>query len=271
MPSPHESTIKRLHELYDGDIVRLVADIRQFHEKQTVKTIKPSHDFSNAPTVISVDNLSKKYKLGGTVVNAVEGVSLDIKQGEMVALVGASGSGKSTLLQMIGGLDKPSSGTVTVDGEVLGKMRDGKLSRYRGQKIGFVFQSFYLQPFLNVQANIEIPAVFARTKRSERHKQSLSVAEAVGLQDRTKHYGKELSGGQIQRTAIARALMNRPRIILADEPTGNLDQANADAIFELFENARKTYGTTIVVVTHDEDLAERMDRKIRLMDGRVVL
>ena len=170
---------------------------------------------------------------------------------------------------MIGGLDNPTSGVVTVDGVNLRKLRDGKLSRYRGQKIGFVFQSFYLQPFLNVRDNIEIPAMFARSKRRSRHERSQELAEAVNLDDRLKHYSKELSGGQIQRTAIARAMINKPKILLADEPTGNLDKENAKVIFDLFEQMRRDYNTTVIVVTHDESLASRMDRMIRLSDGMV--
>lgn len=228
-------------------------------------------DVSANPVVVQVSELSKRYKLGKTNVDALAGVSLEIRQGEMVALTGASGSGKSTLLQMIGGLDSPTGGTITVDGVDIGKMSDAKLSRYRGQKIGFVFQSFYLQPFLDVRDNIEVPAMFARTERAVRHEESRELSEAVGLSDRLRHYSKELSGGQIQRTAIARALINRPKILLADEPTGNLDRENAEAIFDLFAQVRRDYGTTVIVVTHDEHLAARMDRMIRLSDGKLVV
>jgi len=265
----NQTLLEKLYDEYQGDISRLSADLRQIKSHRD-QANKPLRDFSDRPVVIELKGVSKRYKLGRTVVDAVRDISFTIHQGEMVALVGTSGSGKSTLLQMIGGLDKPSEGEVLIDGINLKKMRDGSLSRYRGQKIGFVFQSFYLQPFLNVRDNIEIPAIFARTKRAARHQKSASIAEAVGLSDRLRHYSKELSGGQIQRTAIARALINQPKILLADEPTGNLDQTNAAAIFDLFDAARRDFDTTIIVVTHDENLAARMDRAIRLSDGQVI-
>lgn len=238
--------------------------------KRQLTRRRPAVDTSGQPVVVEVNQVSKVYRLGKTKVNALSHVSLQVRQGELVALVGASGSGKSTLLQLIGGLDAPTSGTVTVDNVNLKKMHDGKLSRYRGQKIGFVFQSFYLQPFLTVRDNIEVPAMFARLKRKQRHEISDELAGKIGLTDRIKHYSKELSGGQIQRTAIARALMNKPKLLLADEPTGNLDKANAEAIFDLFEQVRREYNTTVIVVTHDEGLASRMDRMVRLSDGKVI-
>ncbi len=265
--------LERLLDVYGGNIEAINRDahaLRAERERSNADHAAAIPDVSDQPVVVRVDDVSKRYKLGKTKVEALAGVSLEIRQGEMVALIGASGSGKSTLLQLIGGLDSPSGGAVTVDGINLGKMSDAKLSRYRGQKIGFVFQSFYLQPFLNVRDNIEVPAMFARVKRATRHEISRELTEAVGLNDRLRHYSKELSGGQIQRTAIARALVNRPKILLADEPTGNLDRENAEAIFDLFAQVRRDYGTTVIVVTHDENLAVRMDRTIRLSDGKVV-
>lgn len=220
--------------------------------------------------ILSARGLSRRYKVGKNMVEAVQDVSLDVYEGEFIALVGSSGSGKSTLLSLIGGLEKPSSGSITVDGVELSKMPDAELSRYRGQKLGFVFQSFYLQPFLTVQENIEVPALFTNMKPKVMHERSRAVAEAVGITDRLKHLPKELSGGQIQRVAIARALVNQPKILLADEPTGNLDSTNALSIFDLFEKVRRELGTTVIVVTHDENLARKADRIIRLVDGRVV-
>lgn len=266
-----QKLLGQLLDAYSNDIAAIGKDMKQLRLKRlSVKAKKPTVDVSNQPIVVDVQAASKVYKLGKTKVNALQDVSLQIRQGEMVALTGASGSGKSTLLQLIGGLDTPSAGIVMVDGVNLKKMWDGKLSRYRGRKIGFVFQSFYLQPFLNVRDNIEVPGMFARTKRKLRHEQSQGLAQDVDLEDRVHHYAKELSGGQIQRTAIARALMNQPKILLADEPTGNLDRTNAQAIFDLFEQVRTRFNTTVIVVTHDEELAARMDRVIRLSDGRVV-
>lgn len=220
--------------------------------------------------ILSAHNLSRHYKVGKNTINAVHDVSLNIYEGEFVALIGASGSGKSTLLSLIGGLEKPSSGSITVDGAELSKMSDSKLSRYRGQKLGFVFQSFYLQPFLTVETNIEVPAMFAGTKSGTRRERVSAAAEAVGITDRLKHLPKELSGGQVQRVAIARALVNQPKLLLADEPTGNLDSTNANIVFDLFDKVRRKLGTTVIVVTHDENLATKADRIIRLIDGRVV-
>lgn len=220
--------------------------------------------------LVNVSNLTRRYKVGRNMVEAVKDVSLNVYEGEFVALVGASGSGKSTLLSLIGGLEKPSGGSIIVDGVELRKMSDAKLSRYRGQKLGFVFQSFYLQPFLTVETNIEVPAMFAGVKSKLRRQRSRAVAEAVGITDRLKHLPRELSGGQIQRVAIARALVNQPKLLLADEPTGNLDSNNATAVFDLFEKVRSELGTTVIVVTHDENLAARADRTIRLVDGKVV-
>lgn len=261
--------VEQLLDAYDGDVVAIGRAIKEAKSKRRPVIKADMPDLSDSPIVVSLENVTKTYKLGKNKVMALNDVSLTVRQGEMVALVGTSGSGKSTLLHMIGGLDNPTSGVVTVDGVNLRKLRDGKLSRYRGQKIGFVFQSFYLQPFLNVRDNIEIPAMFARSKRRSRHERSQELAEAVNLDDRLKHYSKELSGGQIQRTAIARAMINKPKILLADEPTGNLDKENAKVIFDLFEQMRRDYNTTVIVVTHDESLASRMDRMIRLSDGMV--
>jgi ABC-type lipoprotein export system ATPase subunit len=219
--------------------------------------------------ILSANNLSRFYRVGKNKVDALQDVSLSVYEGEFVAVVGTSGSGKSTLLSLIGGLEKPSYGEIAIDGIELKKMSDAELSRYRGRKLGFVFQSYYLQPFLTVEANIEVPAVFAGVNSSIRQKRVRAVAEAVGITDRLKHLPKELSGGQIQRVAIARALVNQPKLLLADEPTGNLDSTNAIAIFDLFEKVRRELGTTVVVVTHDENLASRSDRIIRLVDGRL--
>ncbi|MBP6995195.1 MAG: ABC transporter ATP-binding protein [Phycicoccus sp.] len=220
--------------------------------------------------MVQIRDLHRTYKVGKQQVRALDGVCLTIDEGEFVALVGASGSGKSTLLQLIGGLDKPNSGNVIVDGADLGRMRDGKLARFRGQTIGFVFQFFYLQPFLPLVTNTEVPGMFAHRGRKTRRERALALVDEVGLADRAKHLPREMSGGQMQRAAIARALLNTPKLLLADEPTGNLDSATGATIIDLFEQIRDESGTTIVMVTHDEDMAARADRIVRLKDGRVV-
>jgi ABC-type lipoprotein export system ATPase subunit len=225
---------------------------------------------SDAPVILETHGLIKEYKVGHQQVGAIRDVSVTVHQGEFIAITGPSGSGKSTLLQLMGGLERPSSGTVSVDGVRLDTMSDRALSRFRGQFIGFVFQFFYLQPFLNVGTNLAVPGMFSRLKGQERSERVRELAEAVGLADRLDHMPSQLSGGQIQRAAIARALMNRPKLLLADEPTGNLDSQNGMAIVQLFEKIRDEFGTTIVLVTHDPAVARRADRSIVLKDGVVV-
>jgi ABC-type lipoprotein export system ATPase subunit len=221
-------------------------------------------------TLVSIKDISRKYKSGKNQVLALDRINLDIKEGEFVAITGTSGSGKSTLLQLIGGLDRPSSGEIIVNNQNISKLSDRKLSKYRNSTIGFVFQFFYLQPFLSLKTNVEVPAMFARNKPKARHDHSTQTIEAVDLSDRSNHLPRELSGGQMQRAAIARALMNKPKLLLADEPTGNLDSANAKAIFDLFEKVRNDFNTTVVVVTHDNELANKADRIIKLTDGVII-
>lgn len=221
-------------------------------------------------TIIVTRNLTKTYKTGRQRVHALNDVTLSIKEGEFIALVGASGSGKSTLLQLLGGLDKPTLGTVAINDQVLGKLSDRKLAKFRNRTIGFVFQSFYLQPFLNLSRNIEVAAMPNRMKKADRALRIQQLATRVGLANRLKHLPRELSGGQIQRAAIARALLNRPRIILADEPTGNLDSHNSQEIISLFKSLRDEFGATIVIATHDNEIAAQADRIITIKDGAIV-
>ena len=251
---------------FDGSVDAAIEALQAIKNEGRKKGIKQPI----GPVLVHTENVTKKYKIGRTHIEALKGVSLDIYEGEFIAFTGASGSGKSTLLQLIGGLDKPSGGTVTVDGNNITKLSDRKLSVFRNKTIGFVFQFFYLQPFLRLQTNLEVPGMFARTKPRERREQSKALSAAVGLEDRLLHLPKELSGGQMQRAAVARALLNKPKIILADEPTGNLDSENGSAIIDLFERIRQEYGTTIVVVTHDPKIAARADREITLKDGMIV-
>lgn len=221
------------------------------------------------PIAIKATNVIKKYKVGKQIIRAINDVSVDIHEGEFVALVGPSGSGKSTLLHLLGGLDKPTSGEIVVGGKNVSSMNDRQLSKFRNQTIGFVFQSFYLQPFLTLRRNIEVASMPQRMRRAERKLRIESLARQVGLYDRLNHRPHELSGGQIQRAAIARALLNRPAIILADEPTGNLDSANSRDIISLFQQIREQYHATIIIATHDNEIAAQADRVIALKDGRL--
>ena len=254
---------------FDDDAAKAVRSLRGYFQEER----QPRHRRQvkrDAPLLLSANDLSKTYKLGRRKLEVLKGVSLDIHEGEFVAITGASGSGKSTLLQLLGGLDKPTRGEIRFGETNLAKLSDRKLSTFRRQTVGFVFQFFYLQPFLRLESNVAVPAMFARTKRAERRARAQELTEKVGLADRLRHYPKELSGGQMQRAAIARALFNRPKILLADEPTGNLDSQNGRAIIDLFEAIRYELGTTIVVVTHDADIAARADREIRLKNGMIV-
>lgn len=219
--------------------------------------------------IIKATNVVKEYKIGKQKIRAVDSVSLEVNKGEFIALVGVSGSGKSTLLHLLGGLDKATSGEVVVNGQEIRKMSDRRLSQFRNQTIGFVFQSFYLQPFLTLRRNIEVASMPQRMKRAERKQRIEELARQAGLYDRLNHRPRELSGGQIQRAAIARALLNRPAIILADEPTGNLDSANSHDIIQLFQQIRERYGTTVIIATHDTEVAAQADRVITLKDGRL--
>lgn len=267
---PSDKDVEAFLGLFGDDVDRATAALRNHSLQKSTTSKHTAVPVATGPVVVRLDAVSKEYKVGRQPVQALKNVSLEIHAGEFIALTGTSGSGKSTLLQLIGGLDKPTTGMVEVDGTDLGKMRDGKLSVFRNRTIGFVFQFFYLQPFLKVGTNLEVPGMFARMNRAERHARSGELAEAVGIGDRIKHLPRELSGGQMQRAAIARALLNKPKLLLADEPTGNLDSANGAAIIELFETIRKEFGTTIVVVTHDKNIAARADREITLKDGEIV-
>lgn len=220
------------------------------------------------PAVIELKNLVKTYRLGDETLNALDDVSLSITAGEFIAITGPSGSGKSTLANIIGGLDRPSSGTVVVDGSDLSHVNDKQLSDYRNQHIGFVFQSFNLQGTQTALENVMLPLVFARMKPKARKERAKECLEAVGLGERLKHKPSQLSGGQRQRVAIARALAIKPSIILADEPTGNLDSARGEEIMKLLRDLNKQ-GITLIIITHDNVIARQAGRIVQIKDGKV--
>jgi putative ABC transport system ATP-binding protein len=197
-------------------------------------------------------------------------VNLKIGKGEFVSIMGPSGCGKSTLLNIMGLLDEPSAGLLSIGGVQVASMKDRELAKLRNQKLGFVFQSFHLVPALNVIDNVELPLLYRKVSASERRKRAMEVLEKVGLSHRTKHFPTQLSGGQCQRVAIARAIIGNPEIILADEPTGNLDSKMGAEIMEILFRLNKEEGTTIVMVTHDEQIAKQTGRTIRFFDGRQI-
>jgi putative ABC transport system ATP-binding protein len=218
--------------------------------------------------VLTGQDLRKDYAMNGTAVHALRGVSLGVRLGEYVALVGPSGSGKSTLLQLIGGIDSPSSGTVEILGTRLDTLSDRELTHLRLTRLGFVFQRFHLLPVLTARENVELPMAEAGINPRERRDRALELLAYVGLDRRADHRATRLSGGEMQRVAIARALANRPVLLLADEPTGELDAATGAEILSLFRRLNHD-GTTLVVVTHDEQLAAEASRIIHMLDGRI--
>ena len=230
------------------------------------------------PSVVTAEDIavravdvSRSYGSGATTVHALRGVSLDIRHGEHIALLGKSGSGKSTLLHILGGLDRPTAGRVWLAGRELAQMTPGDLARYRLKKVGMIFQAFNLIPSRTAWQNVELPMIFAGVPPRQRRAAARDALEAVGLGARLNHRPAELSGGEQQRVAIARALVNRPQILLADEPTGNLDSDTAGAIIELLTGQLRKDGTALVLVTHDEELARRCaDRILHMKDGRLV-
>ncbi len=219
-------------------------------------------------SLIEVRNVTKTYFLGGEEIRALDNVSLDIELGEFISIIGPSGSGKSTLMHILGCLDSPSSGTIKLDGIMIERASGRQLAAIRNQKIGFVFQFFNLLPKLTVLQNVELPMIYSSVPFRERRERAMNALQMVGLENRSKHRPSQLSGGQQQRVAIARALVNNPRIVMADEPTGNLDSHTGEAILQLFhELSRK--GRTIALVTHDPEIAAVTPRRIEIRDGKV--
>ena len=219
--------------------------------------------------VIQLDNVAKVFAKGSSSVIAVDHVSLTIEAGDFLAIMGASGCGKSTLLQLLGGLDTPTSGCIRYGSVDIARMNDSQLSRFRNSHVGFIFQSYNLLPELTILDNVALPLKYAGVSKLERHERAAQVLKQVGLAERLRHMPSELSGGQEQRTAIARALITKPAIILADEPTGNLDSHNRDHMLELFHTINRE-GTTFLIVTHDPAVGAAAQRIVPMHDGKIV-
>ena len=218
--------------------------------------------------ILKVENLTKTYGSGENLVNAVDDVSFSVEKGEFVAIVGASGSGKSTLLHLIGGVDRPTSGKIFVDGNDISKMNDDKLAVFRRRQVGIVYQFYNLIPILTVEENITLPCdLDGRGVDRERLEM---ILDSFGLRARRKHLPNQLSGGQQQRTSIARALINNPSLVLADEPTGNLDSKSSEEVMSILKMCNQSYGQTVIIITHNLDIAKQADRIITISDGKIV-
>lgn len=222
----------------------------------------------NGTPIIKMTDITKVYSVGGEEVRALDGANLTIREGEFVSIIGPSGSGKSTLMNIIGCLDVADSGEYILDGQSIEQYSEEELAKIRNKKIGFIFQSFNLLSRMNALANVELPLIYQRMHMNERRKKAQLALDRVGLSDRSSHKPSELSGGQQQRVAIARALATDPTILLADEPTGNLDSKTGDDIMALFHELHQA-GDTIILITHNEEIASKAQRRIRIMDGRV--
>ncbi len=218
--------------------------------------------------IIRLESVEKNYSMGDIVVKALDGINLSIKKGDFIAIIGPSGSGKSTMMNMIGALDIPSRGSIFLENKNIAKLHESELAQIRGRKIGFVFQSFNLIPTLTAKENVAMPMLFQGVSKIERLKKAEEILKMVGLGDRMDHLPNELSGGQKQRVAIARSLANNPEVILADEPTGNLDSKTGEEIMNLFIGLNKK-DKTIIIVTHNPEIADRAQKVLKMKDGRI--
>ncbi|MFX1520943.1 MAG: ABC transporter ATP-binding protein [Promethearchaeota archaeon] len=225
--------------------------------------------FEKGNIVVETVDLKKEYHLGGVIVPALRGINLQVKKGEFIVIMGPSGSGKSTLLHMIGGLDTPTSGNVYINGQDISRLSDGVLTELRAQEIGFIFQFYNLVPVLTAFENVELPMMVNGISEKEGRKRAKELLEMVGLADRMHHRPDELSGGQRQRVSIARALANKPSIVLADEPTGDVDTKTGEEILDIMHDLNEDMGVTFIVITHDPVVAEHCDRLIRIIDGQI--
>lgn len=221
-----------------------------------------------AKTLITAKNLRKSYQQGTSELAILKDIGIEIKKGEALSIIGASGAGKSTLLQILGTLDRPTSGELFFDGKDLLNMKDDELSHFRNEKMGFVFQFHHLLSEFNALENVMIPLRVAGERKAEAEAKAAEILKSMGLEHRLTHYPSELSGGELQRVAIARALIRRPEILFADEPTGNLDSTNSAHVQELFFQLKESFGLTLVVVTHDQSFARKFTRTLRISDGR---
>lgn len=221
-------------------------------------------------SIIKLENVWKTYQMGNVKVNALQGLNLDVKEGEFLAIMGPSGSGKSTAVNMIGCLDVPSKGRIFLDGHDISKLRESELAQIRGRKIGFIFQQFNLIPTLTAIENVALPIVFQDVEREKRIDKATELLQVVELGDRISHKPAELSGGQQQRVAIARALANDPEVILADEPTGNLDSSTGETVMSFLRKLNRKEGKTVIMVTHDNNVAKNANRIEHLKDGKVI-
>ncbi len=222
-----------------------------------------------AEWVIETGQITKVYRMGSVEVHALRGLSMRVARGEMLAIMGPSGSGKSTLMNILGCLDQPTAGTYHLDGEDVSTLDDDALALIRNQKVGFVFQNFNLLPRMSAMENVELPLIYAGVPTRERRRRARAMLEAVGLGERMHHLPNELSGGQQQRVAIARALINNPAIVLADEPTGNLDSRSGEEVMGILQRLNREQGITIILVTHDPRIAGYADRILHIFDGRI--
>ena len=223
----------------------------------------------NNASIISTKALTRHFVMGDQVVRALDGVDLDVTAGEFLAIMGPSGSGKSTLLYLIGGLDRPTGGELRVNNREITHLDENDLASYRGREVGFIFQAFHLVPTMTALQNVEFPMIFSGVTPQQRHTRALTLLDRVGLGDRMAHKPVELSGGQQQRVAIARALANNPRLVLADEPTGNLDTQTGREVLSLLVTLNREEGRTIVIVTHDPSITQFATRTIHLLDGKI--
>jgi putative ABC transport system ATP-binding protein len=225
---------------------------------------------SDSSSLIKVRGLNKTYRRGGEQIQVLQGLNLDVDKGDFVAFMGPSGSGKSTLLNLLGGLDVPSAGSITVDGDEISHMSSSKLTHWRARHVGFIFQMYNLIPVLTASQNVELPLMLTKLSKAERRKHIETALGVVGLADRMNHYPRQLSGGQEQRVAIARAVVSDPTFLLCDEPTGDLDRKSADEIMELIHRLVKEHGKTVLMVTHDPLVAKQADTTLHLEKGVLV-